>query len=558
MSSNFTLEWIERYAGGDAEAASWYPCTLQGVAGHASRRSEHAPAPLRTEEVEEWSAWLEAHAAPPAVLENAARLGRSGTLTVVTGQQAGLFGGPMYTLYKAAGAILWARELKEKLGTEVVPVFWVASDDHDFEEVATHAWLDGAGELRRWTGRDEAGLEGAPVAERRLSPEQIDAFIADFRASVPPGEFVDELTSALEELRAPNSLGWEAQFVRLLLRWLGGAGLVPVVPRLEWLRRRAAPIMQREIEHGTATSRALIDAGARLRDLGAESGVLHRNGDEANFFLRLDGVRLKVVWENERLAARHPSTGETVRTFTREELAGLLADSPGVFSPNAALRPLVQDAVLPNVAYIGGPAELIYHAQIGPLYEAFEVFRPAVLPRPRALLLETRIARLLEKVGIGLDECLAGGPDQLRRDAARRADSSGLRERIQADIARAAEAIRQLEATITEATGDTGLRSAAEKLHQGFEKGSSTLAQRTDAFLERRHGDITAQADRIAAGIWPGGSPQERATGALSPLLRTGGPESPMRLLDLLDHHATVLQVIDAARLRESPNATDS
>ncbi|MBX3729256.1 MAG: bacillithiol biosynthesis cysteine-adding enzyme BshC [Candidatus Sumerlaeia bacterium] len=556
MSSSFTQEWIAGFGAGDVEVRRWYRCGPEGLADVAVQRLGGTDVPLGAAERLEWRVFLEPHAPHEAVLKNIERLGDPGALTVVTGQQAGLFGGPLFMLYKAAGAILHARQLQRTIGAPVVPVFWVASDDHDFDEVATHAWMDGAGELRRWTAPASDPRPGCPVADQQLTAEALRDFAETFRASVQDSDFVRTILDQIERLAAEAPVTFEYQFVRLLVRWFGRAGLVPLAPRLSWVRRRAAGVMRAEVQARGATSQVLRERGERLRELGARDGVLHRTGSEANFFVLRDGLRHKVMWNGGAFEALDSATGAVAESWTQGALEGLLASRPEDFSPNAALRPIVQDAVLPNVLYVAGPAEFVYHAQIGALYDRFGVFRPAVLPRPRALLIEPRVRRLLDKLGLDVAACLELGPEGLRREAARRADSAGVQEEIQRRLDEVAGSIARLEQTVADATGDTGLRTAAEKLRQGFEKGSEKLLERADQFLQRRHADIASQADRVAASLWPGDEPQERAIGALAPLLRLGGPHAPVAVMERLDPARHDLQILPAEHLTDGDEAS--
>jgi bacillithiol biosynthesis cysteine-adding enzyme BshC len=556
MGSSFTQQWIARFDAGDDEVRRWYRCGPDSLVDVAVQRLGGKDVPLGAAERLEWRLFVEPHAAHKAVLENIERLGSPGTLTVVTGQQAGLFGGPLFMLYKAAGAILHARRLQRAIGAPVVPVFWVASDDHDFDEVATHAWLDGAGELRRWTAPASDPRPGCPVADQQLTAESLRAFAEAFRVSVPDTDFVRTILDQMERLAAEAPVTFEYQFVRLLLRWFGRAGLVPIVPRLRWVRRRASDVIRTELGARGSTSLLLRERGERLHDLGARDGVLHRAGAEANFFVLRGGLRHKMVWNGEEFEALDPVTGAVAQRWSPAALDELLVAQPEAFSPNAALRPVVQDAVLPNVLYVAGPAEFVYHAQIGELYERFGVFRPAVLPRPRALLVEPRVRRLLDKLGLDVSACLELGADGLRREAARRADSAGVQEALRGRLDDVAGAIARLEDAVADATGDTGLRAAAEKLRQAFEKGSEKLLERADQFLQRRHADIASQADRVAASLWPGGEPQERAVGALAPLLRLGGPHAPLAVMERLDPARHDLQILPAEHLSDGDEAS--
>lgn len=543
MPFNFLLDWIERYAAGEKSVLGWYPCGLDEVTSHAGARGDGEG--FSEKEREEWRGFLEPHNPTRALLKNLDRLASPESRVVVTGQQAGLFGGPMYTVLKATAAIRWARELEGKLGKPVVPVFWLASDDHDFAEVAGVAWHDGQGMRRTWEAAPRDGLAGHPVYQLPLGDKDLASFRAAFEEGTPPTDYRRAILDLVDRIGRLDDLTWESQCVHCLVDWFGEEGLVPVAPRLNFMRYRARGVMRHEIETGPAPAGLVKDSGSSLGEVGAKEYVLHRSGNEANFFLHLETGRHKVVWMDQTARAIHPVSGAEAGSWTRREMLRELERHPDIFSPNAALRPVVQDAVLPNLAYVGGPAEVLYHAQIKPLYEEFGVFRPAILPRPRAVLIPPRVWRLLGKLGLDLEACLKGGAEFVERESARVADDSGFRETLCDRIDDARSALEQLAATVFEETKDTGLKRAAESLTESFEKGASKLVDRADQFLARRHSDVTNQAGKVSESLWPNGAPQERALSALSPLLLLGGPEAPRELLARIDHRATHLQPLD-------------
>ncbi len=540
----FLPEWIKKYTKNDSTVRSWYACGLDQVATHAATRHDAGDWKLGTDEFAEWEAFLAPFNPPAALRENLQKLARGNVRVVVTGQQAGLLGGPLFTLYKAIGAGHWARKIARETGTEVVPVFWVASDDHDFAEVAEHRWLNASGTPQTWKVAEQPSDAGRPVYARRLSREELGAMLEAFENSVPPSEFRDEISAFMRELMQHESVDWEAQFLQCIVRWLGPLGIVPVAPRLSWLRRRAVPVMRREIERQGASAQMLKEAGEELAALGAKGLTIHRAGTEANFFLELDGVRAKVQWENGVARCLNPKTGELIAELESEELLRRLEEKPEAFSPNAALRPLVQDAALPSVAYIGGPSEVLYHAQIGRLYADFNVFRPAVIPRPSVVLVEPRIERLLGKLGLSAEESLALGPDGVREKAAHGADQSGLAEKTKAEIAAANDAMERLLSLLQDETADTGLIKAVEKMQHGLVGGAGKLQERVTQYLARKNDDATRQAERVVDAFWPGGAPQERALGALSPLLRTAGMDAPVRIAEAIEGTEFGRQVI--------------
>jgi len=393
------------------------------------------------------------------------------------------------------------------------------------------------------------GLSGGrPVYREAFGPDRAGAIIDAWLESTRETEFRPGVEEFLRrETRRPGAT-WESQFIATIVHWLGFTGIVPVAPRLGWVRRRSAAIMRMEIEAGGETSRILAGDGEALESSGAKHLTLHRRGNEANFFLHEGDARLKVEWRDGAAAAL--AAGEVARILEGTELLDLLVSDPGSFSPNAALRPLVQDAALPTVAYIGGPSEVLYHAQLRGLYDRFRVFRPAVIPRPSLLLVEPRGRRLAERLGIPMEELGSIDPEAIQARAAEAGDAAGLR----GDVARACDEAEQALAAILDRLGselpDTGVLKAAGKLREGLEKGREVLAKRLDEAILRRGGEAQQQAERLIGAIRPGGQPQERSIGWLAPLLTNYGPEAFERIAGRLDHRVPGMQVIDLASCR--------
>jgi uncharacterized protein YllA (UPF0747 family) len=222
----------------------------------------------------------------------------------------------------------------------------------------------------------------------------------------------------------------------------------------------------------------------------------------------------------------------------------ILELSPDRFSPNAALRPVVQDAILPTVASVLGPSELLYHAQIRDLYKHFGVFRPCLLPRPNAVLVDRRTERLMEKLRVSIDDLLHGGPAALKAAAAHAGDEADLRGRTTAKLASIAASLAELHGLLESETRDTGLLKAAEKMAETLNAGEARLHERLEQFLLRRAETASGQAERIGQTLWPNGSPQERWLGWLAPLVSQYGPEAPTWVARQMTLDASHIHVI--------------
>lgn len=492
--------------------------------------------------IDEWKDLLRPHAGK-ADLGPLDQLLDGDTRVVVTGQQAGALMGPLYVIYKALAAKYWAGEYTRLHGKPCLAVFWVASDDHDLGEIVQATWLDTEDELQAAPLAHHTGASNRSIHREPIDRDLAKATLSRIRETTRGTEFREDI---MEDLKAALSTGnFESQFLELACRWLLPLGVYPIVPRLGFLRRAAIPLFQREVETAGQSSSLAIEAG---RGMESELGMpppLHRGGDELNFFLEVGETRCRVVRDGDVYIAQEPVKKEMVGKWTREELISLLHGEPERFSPNTFLRPLVQDAALPTVAYIGGPTEVVYHAQIAPLYTHFSVPRPAVFPRPNVFLLESRHTRALDKLGVDAGELLAAGShDAADHFLTNKLASSGEGNQISEYIGQIDKDLDAL-ATYLESIGrDTAMEKAMEKLRQNMTTGAEKLRERHDVYLANRDANLTAARDKLMAGLFPGGIPQERAVGAASPLLINHGRAVLGRLFQGIDYKARGFQVL--------------
>ena len=452
-----------------------------------------------------------------------------GATAIVTGQQAGLFGGPLFVLWKALGTSRVARLLEEKRGKPVVPVFWVASDDHDFAEIRSTSLIDAAGTLRtlRYAPRHEP--VGQPAWAIPLD-DTIGALVDELGDALPPALGRDETLAAMAECYRPGVTLSEA-FAHLVSRLL--PGIVVLDPADPALKRLVAPVLERELREGSPTSRLALEAGEALLAAGYHQQVPVRPGF-LNLFAVVDGQRRALGLANGVVEVR----GTRERWAVEEALRRLQAD-PVPWSPGALLRPLAQDALLPTAAYVGGPAEIAYHAQIASAYGHFAVPRPALLPRPSLTLVEPPQARALAAERLSLGD-LVGDPEALVSRWAREAYPD-----VEAAFAQAVEAIERELGGVEEALGahDPTLRAATASARGRALHQVEGLHEKALRVLKKRDRGRAERLRRMRDALLPGGSLQERGLGLVGALGRHGLSFAP-HLEALLDPFARGHQVV--------------
>ena len=499
-----------------AEAVRWEAAARVGTEGDgatARPRREVAAAILAT--TREWGG-------DEAAVRAAGRVGEPEALAVVTGQQPGLFGGPLYSLVKAVSTVAAAREIEAETGRPTVPLFWIEGDDHDFEEIRTAWVLDAAGEPQSFRYCPEEEAPGLP-AFRRVLEGSIEALVGAVGEALPRTEFTEEALGAVAAAYAPGRTLVEA-FGRLLLALTRGTGLAVLDPTGAALKEAAAPMYRVAAANLVEGRRRIEAANARLAEFGLPAqaategyGIFSTAGP--------DGRRRK--WNPGAAGsggasplppAEALSPAETLppaetlsaaETLPPAETLSAAETLPPAETLSAAvlLRPLVQDFLLPTAAYVGGPSELAYHAQIGGLYALHGLPRPLVLPRHQVAILTAAHRRVLDRDGIAFDDLSAGDESALNRLAAdpeATAAIANARGALDAGLDRVETALAALDPTLT---------AAARKAKGRMLGALSDLESKALRSAKRRDEDRRRRFHRARAALFPAGVPQERRLG---------------------------------------------
>lgn len=334
-------------------------------------------------------------------LENIELLRRNDTVAVVTGQQAGLFTGPLYTIYKALSAVRLTECLRGR-GFSAVPVFWIATEDHDFEEVSKTSVVERAGELSELKNEPKRCYENLPVGYVKLD-DTIRQTIEELFDELPATEFSGELRGLIDETWKSQTYYGDA-FARLLNKLFGAYGLIILCPLDERLKRLAAPIYVEAIEKSEEIVSALRQRSDELIAEGYHAQVLIGEDYFPLFWQAKDHTR-NALKRGENGTFK---TKDEAREFTQSELAEIAERDPSRFSPSVVLRSVVQDYLLPTVCYFGGAAEIAYFAQSGEVYRILNRPPTPIFHRQSFTIIEPKHARTLEKYGLVLKDLFAG------------------------------------------------------------------------------------------------------------------------------------------------------
>ena len=330
-------------------------------------------------------------------LKNISYLKDNHASVVFTGQQAGILGGPLFTIYKAISDIKLAGWLSEKLKTKVIPLFWLAADDHDFLEVNHIYLLNPQSQVTKIEYKPRTDWQGKPMAKVILE-ESINSF------SKAVGENLAETKYKNEVLDKLFQFYQEGQFLSLAFaRWLtfllGKYGLVIVNPADKDLKKLAAPIFEQEIEQNGRLENIFRETNLKLEQRDYHQQIKKKE-NYLNIFVD-NGQRSTVRKEKDFFVVE-----ATQEKFTSQQLRGLLNQKPNLFSPNVILRPMIQSYLFPTLAYVGGPSEVAYFAQLKELYKALEINMPVIYPRATVALLERKTLEMLERYSLDIRDIL--------------------------------------------------------------------------------------------------------------------------------------------------------
>jgi uncharacterized protein YllA (UPF0747 family) len=410
-------------------------------------------------------------------------LARPETVAVVTGQQVGLYGGPAYTIYKALTAVKLARDLSAR-GLPAVPVFWLATEDHDFAEV-DHVWcLDAANQpVRLQVAGPAPSLSPAGEVPLRGAPS--------LRGPLGELPYADEVCGAVESAYVDGRTFGSA-FQQLLTTLLGTHGLLFLDPLAGPIRVISASFMQQALDSAPALSARLLERNRELEAAGYHAQVLFDS--QSSLFFVLDGGR--------RVSLK------TVRPKSAEQL-----------SPNALLRPVVQDYLLPTVAHVGGPAEVAYLAQSQVLYEMLSVPMPVEAPRAGFTLLDAHAVKLMGRYGMELRDLLDNDV-AVREEMARKLVPEALLGRIRETAGGVSSLLDGLGAEM--ARFDPSLRKAFDRSRSKMLYQLAKTERKAAREAMRRDERAQNDAAYLTALVYPHKHLQERFYGILPFLARHG------------------------------------
>jgi bacillithiol biosynthesis cysteine-adding enzyme BshC len=413
-------------------------------------------------------------------------LSKENTFTVTTGHQLNLFTGPLYFLFKIASTIKLTRQLKSTYPTfDFVPVFWMATEDHDFAEI-NHTYLHG--EKISWN-------RPAGPAAGRISTEGIEAAVQKYLAGLGLSGYAKELGDMVRSAYlAGDSLSNATR--RFVHELFGEEGLVIIDADHPVLKQQFAPIIEADILH----QHSFHSIERANKELEAHGYPVQVNGREINFFYLSEESRERIVYQDGKYRVLH---GEKV--WTADQLKEEIQQSPLNFSPNVVMRPVYQEVVLPNLAYIGGAAEVAYWLQLKGVFDQYQIPYPLIIPRNSAIITDSTVLDKMTRLGLNLAQ-LFQATEQIQKQyvASHTAHTLHLEEEWEA-FQKIFDQIKSRSVAIDPTLGpstaavEARLRRALQNLEKKLLKADL-----------RNHQDAVQQIERLKEKLFPGGSLQER------------------------------------------------
>jgi bacillithiol synthase len=432
-------------------------------------------------------------------LANISGLSDAKSLAVVTGQQLGLFGGPMYTFYKIITAIKLARQLKERYEEyNFIPVFWLEGDDHDFNEIRWIKLINNLNELTEITYAEEIPEDGAKQSVGPLTlSKEIHSVLGKIKISLRETEFSPALFSRLSEIYSEGKTIKQA-FKELVFWLFDEYGLVILDPQDKEIKSLLIPVFMKEIEGFREHTQKLVLTSARLEE------VYHAQVKikPVNLFFSTEDGRYAIEPVDDIFRLRRKR-----KQFSKEELLETIQKEPERFSPNVLLRPICQDYLLPTALYIAGPSEIAYFAQVTRLYDFFEIITPIIYPRASATIVEKSIQSTMDKFNLELKDIFI--KSEVLKDQVIAAVSENNLDNLFED------ANKQIELLFDELktrlfSVDKTISDSSERYRDKVLLSFTDLKNKAIQAQKKKHEISLKQIDKISESLYPSENLQER------------------------------------------------
>lgn len=432
-------------------------------------------------------------------MENIGKLESDSAFAIVTGQQVGILTGPLYTIYKAMTAIKLAQHLSDKYDARFVPIFWVEANDNDMEEANHINLLDPDSNLLKLEYMPEKYIPGCSMKDVPIDNRFRD-LILELEAYFPDTEFKSDMFDIAKGAYL-TSQNMGHGFGRMIAKLLGKYGLVLLDPSDPEAKSLMAPMFMQSIISPLEPMEIVNSAGEKIRAKGYES-MIEKSSDSTCLFVEDDAVRRKIFFRDGRFIVDGSN-----EALDRQEMLAILQSDPWRFSPNVALRPVIQDYLLPTFAYVAGPGETSYFAQLGELYRLLDVNMPIIYPRASFTVIENKVARVMEKNDLTISD-LSENHERLFSQISKRAATEQLEQLLESSKRDINDIFGELSTELAEF--DSGLKNIVESTKKKVDHQINILEQRAYKAQRSRDDILRSQIKRACMNVYPDSKPQER------------------------------------------------
>jgi bacillithiol biosynthesis cysteine-adding enzyme BshC len=435
-------------------------------------------------------------------LENLDKLSQPDALAVVTGQQAGLYGGPLYTAYKILTAVKMCNRLKTAHPEHsFIPVFWLEAGDNDFGEVNHFQVLDIANQLVRLE------LPLPPDDHRSVYRRTVSSRINDIHKKLqeifPPNDFRDQVLNRLKNIYHEGENFAEA-FARWVHAFFGEFGVVVINPSDPDIARLAKPIFHEALKGWTDILNAFTVVNRKLSDKGFHNQIQLDKKQTLLFFEDDQGSRSRIDGNKNSFFVKSASAPQK---YSRDDLMNIVEKEPYRFTPNVALRPVLQDWLLPTVVYVGGPSEISYAAQLKPVYDFLGVEEPVFRPRIRISMIEKKINKVVEKLQLNYQDIFQKRENLVREHVHAQSDKllasvfEDTRQQLSRSMKKIAGQLRELDPT---------LQGTVDKTTDHLQETVRKLREKADEAMKHKMETEVNQIEKVLNNLFPQGIFQER------------------------------------------------
>ncbi len=422
------------------------------------------------------------------------------TIAVLTGQQLGILGGPLYTIYKSITAIKLCNHLKENYdGFNFVPIFWLEGDDHDYDEVRNFSILNNENQILniKYDDGQIDEVNRGSIGGLKFN-QNIENVISELTGSLRETEFKAPLLDLIKSIYQPEKTFLET-FRELMIQLFDEYGLLVFNPLDPDVRKLLTPVFTKEITEFGEHTGDIVERSAELEE------VYHAQ-------VKVKPINLFYIEEKERLSIEPTDTGEyrlkgKRKKFTKDELLAQLESSPEKFSPNVLLRPICQDYLFPTAFYIGGPGEISYFAQVSPLYKIYNIEEPFIYPRSSATIVEKGVQVIVEKNGLTYTDIFSEEEELIQKILAASSDINletlfmNSQEEINSSLNQISDKLFFIDKTLVDLTS---------KSKQRIEETINYLKTKAVESEKRKYESTIRQISKVRNVLYPNNNLQER------------------------------------------------